>query len=104
MDKEGNSINQLLAGVLGGVSNTPDASPPVTTSPPATLPVSTTSPLQSRDYSLLSSYISLPLNTEIFATILHVESPTRLFDCPTANWEDLVKFQDYLQSLAVTQT
>ena len=47
-----------------------------------------------------NNHVPLPSDIEISATILHVESPSRLFLCPSANLPGLNKFQDTLQSLA----
>jgi len=98
MDMEGNSINELLASLLGG--NTSPA--PSNNSSPMMSPAILSSPLMSPDYSLLSSYIPLPLGYPVLATVLHVESPTQLFLCPSDKWKDLKMFQEHLQFLAST--
>ena len=62
----------------------------------------TSSPVMPPDYSLVTSYVPLPLHTCLPAIILHVESPTHLFVCPAAHWEELNRFQTHLQSVATT--
>ena len=47
-----------------------------------------------------ASYVPLPLNVQISATILHAESSSRLFVCPSVNFPELRRFQDGLQLLA----
>ena len=64
--------------------------------------VSDISPVLPPDYSLVTSYVPLPLHTCLPAIILHVESTTHLFVCPAANWEELNRFQAHLQSVAAT--
>ena len=59
-------------------------------------------PIMSPDISVLSNYISLPLQMEMSATVLHNESSKRLFLCPSASWRELRSFQEYLQSLAAS--
>ena len=89
LDAEGNSINEMLNKVLNKTEMKSES--------PQTVISSSLTPL---DYSLLASYRPLPLNTIVPAIILHVESPTHLFVCPAACWEELNSFQTYLQTLA----
>ena len=96
LDAEGCSINELLAKVLVGADNKLSETTP---SLPATPDIS--SPLVlPPDYSLVTSYVPLPLHTCLPAIILHVESPTHLFVCPDAHWKELLRFQAHLQSVA----
>ena len=89
LDAEGNSINEMLNKVLNKTEMKSES--------PQTVISSSLTPL---DYSLLASYRPLPINTIVPAIILHVESPTHLFVCPAACWEELNSFQTYLQTLA----
>jgi len=51
------------------------------------------------DYTVLTSYVPIPLDTTVTVIVLHVKSPTHIFVCPASSWGDLNKFQEHLQAL-----
>jgi len=90
LDAEGNSINEIMAKGLIISKHT---------EPSNKVSLLTSSPTVPHDYTVLSSYVPIPMNTTVPVIILHVESPTDLFVCPVSKYGELNDFQAYLQTL-----
>jgi len=90
LDAEGNSINYVLKeGLELSMPLQHGDSTPLTNTPTVVPP----------DYTALTSYVPIPLNTTVAVILLYVESPTHLFVCPASSFEELKNFQEKLQAL-----
>ena len=96
-DLTGNSINKIISTVLENKNSTEKEV--ATTDCKKSSKTDSISVVMSPDYNVPFSFVSMPCEKPSSVVILHVTSPTQIYVCPESHWEELTKFQEYLQTL-----